>query len=299
MTNAITNATSSVEILHGKEPSELPDMELEAYDTGPNTIIAACTGPDDGLTAVRRSRLHLSAGPDADIDFIDTAQEDPGERKSAVTKTPAQLRYRYHQQQLKQRQSAANAATSSITAAIDQNANKSTSNVTGVRPRKLSKNENVADFQIHQLKTEPNAKGTINVVVSMISTKKVPSLMAEKNFNGDVAISTPNNVNENVKENISPNDSASATAMHEEFAGVSNWKLENENAYGLSVSLYEKNALTQKNQGSPIADCYGIVARSNSIAMALADGVNWGMCSLVAHVRNFAMTLEAVLFPFR
>lgn len=282
MTNAITNATSSVEILHGKEPNELPDLELQAYDTGPNTIIAACTGPDDGLTAVRRSRLHLSAGPDADIDFIDTAQEDPGERKSAVTKTPAQLRYRYHQQQLKQRQSAACAATSSMTVAIDQNANKSTSNVTGIRPRKLSKSENVADFQIHQLKTEPNAKGTINVVVSMISTTRVPSLTAEKHFNGDVTISTTNKLNENVKENISPNDSA----MHEEFAGVSNWKLENENAYGLSVSLYEKNFITQQSQGSPIADCYGIVARSNSIAMALADGVNWGKCSLAACVHS-------------
>lgn len=279
MTNAITNATSSVEILHGKQPSELPDLELKVYDTGPNTMIAACTGPDDGLTAVRRSRLHLSAGPDADIDFIDTAQEDPGERKSAVTKTPAQLRYRYHQQQLKQRQSAANAATSSTTVANDQNANKSATSVTGIRPRKLSKNENVADFQINQLKTEPNVKGTINVVVSMISTTK--AAMAEKNYSGDLVISTANNVNENVKENISPNDSAAAVSMHEEFAGVSNWKLENENVYGLSVSLYEKNFITQQNQGSPIADCYGIVARSNSVAMALADGVNWGKGSLI------------------
>lgn len=254
----------------------MPDLELQAYDTGPNTIIAACTGPDDGLTVVRRSRLHLSAGPDADIDFIDTTQEDPGERKSAVTKTPAQLRYRYHQQQLKQRQSAANAATTSMAVAIDQNANKSSSNVTGVRPRKLSKSENVADFQIHQLKTEPNAKGTINVVVSMISTTKVPAMTAEKHFNGDAAIAIANTLNENVKENISPNDAASATSTREEFAGVSNWKMENEHAYGLSVSLYEKNFVTQQNLGSPIADCYGIVARSNSVAMALADGVNWG-----------------------
>lgn len=278
MTNAITNATSSVEILHGKEPGELPDFELETYDTGPNTIIAACTGPDDGLTAVRRSRLHLSAGPDADIDFIDTAQEDPGERRSAVTKTPAQLRYRYHQQQMKQRQSTANAETSSTTVAIDLNANKSTSTVTGIRPRKLLKNENVADYQIHQLKTEPNAEGTINVVVSMISTTRAPSLMAEKKANGDVA--NASNINENAKENISPNDSVACSAtMHEEFAGVSNWKLESENAYGLSVSLYEKNLITQQNQGSPIADCYGIVVRGNSTAMALADGVNWGKCS--------------------
>lgn len=296
MTNAITNATNSVEILHGKEPNELPDFELDAYDTGPNTIIAACTGPEDGLTAIRRSRIHLSAGPDADIDFIDTAQEDPSERKSAVTKTPAQLRYRYHQQQLRQRQSAANALAAAKAEAVDQNANKSSSTsskvtamatnatttatsmtTTGVRPRKLSKNENTADFQIHQLKAEPNGKGTINVVVSMISTSKVPSLAAEKNCNDDKIISvTANNIHENVKENISPNDSMCTTSSNETFAGVPNWKLENENAYGLSVSLYERNFITQQNQGSPIADCYGIVARGNATAMALADGVNWG-----------------------
>lgn len=243
----------------------MPDFLLQPYDTGPNSIIAACTGPDDGLTAVKRPRSHLTAGPDSDIDYIDTAQEDPSERKSAVTKpTFAQLRNRY-QQQVEQR---------NAKSAPDENANKSLA----IRQRKLS-----TEAQPQCIKSEHSANATtINVVVSMVSREKAP--LATDN----ASKAAQDNLNENIKENISPNDNradisaeelargVSSSSTKEDLAGVSNWKLENENAYGLSVSLYEKNFITKEPAGSPIADCFGVVARGNSTALALADGVNWG-----------------------
>lgn len=47
-------------------------------------------------------------------------------------------------------------------------------------------------------------------------------------------------------------------------------------AFGMSVSLYEKNPLSGVNAGEPIADVWGVVGRSNNGILALADGVNWG-----------------------
>ena len=36
---------------------------------------------------------------------------------------------------------------------------------------------------------------------------------------------------------------------------------------GMSLSLYETNMITKESTGNPIADCYGLVVRGNSIAM--------------------------------
>ncbi|XP_031638509.1 PP2C-like domain-containing protein CG9801 [Contarinia nasturtii] len=267
------------EILHGKEPTDLPDLNLRPYDIGPHTVTACCTGPDKGLTAVKRSRAHLSHLGD-DIDFIDTSTEDPNERKS-VPKPETNFRLRY-QQQLKQKSTTINQP--------DQNANKETTSPyeNGVRARKLSKGETATDetTKIHQMTTESKSGNKVNIIVRMISTQTAPD-----NFNKNIEIP---------KENISPNDNTTyagnqqnsikpndlmtkSTILNcntitspDEYAGISNWKMENENAFGLSVSLYEKNMITKEPIGSPIADCFGIVARGNSIAMALADGVNWG-----------------------
>lgn len=60
------------------------------------------------------------------------------------------------------------------------------------------------------------------------------------------------------------------------------WKDSCDDTFGLAVSLYEKSLITQKHMGSPIADCFGIVSRSNSAIMALADGVNWGESAKLA-----------------
>lgn len=294
----------------------MPDLLLNSYDTGPNTIAAACTGPDEGLTAVKRSRVHLSAGPD--IDFIDTAQDEDEtmERKSVQTSAKARNRFLYQQKLRSSKTGDETNARNTIksNSTIDQNANNNnigeqqTTLNRDIRPRKLSKNEPM-DFQIKTLKTEETSKGTINVVVSMISTTKLTdaanSNAVKSSASSNVKMSVrPNSdvLNQNTdiaKENISPKENIqddpvikssmlivtnestiNSTILNspscDEIAGVSNWQLENENAYGLSVSLYEKNFITKEPAGSPIADCYGLVSRGNSIAMALADGVNWG-----------------------
>ncbi|KAG4071145.1 hypothetical protein HA402_003277 [Bradysia odoriphaga] len=271
--------TTSCEIQHGKDPNELPDIKLKCYETGPSTITAACTGPDDGLTAVKRSRLHLSAGPDTDIDFIDTNQDqDLDIRKSSITTKPKQFsRFR-----------------------SDQNANKPFT-----RPRKGSRtHEQQQEAIAADTKSEKSEKATINVIVSLVSTTTTVKSMdttkskIEKSlklsggdFNRNDVTGTDNatvisNSKENLPNRISNdvkvkdvdevNDVPVVNPTESVVAGVSNWKYENDHAYGLAVSLYERNYLTKEHAGNPVADCFGLVVRGNSAAMSIADGVNWG-----------------------
>ncbi|XP_076225698.1 PP2C-like domain-containing protein CG9801 isoform X2 [Nomia melanderi] len=75
------------------------------------------------------------------------------------------------------------------------------------------------------------------------------------------------------------NTSATTTPM---IAGISDWFNPHETAYGIATTLYEKNPTNNINNGEPIADCFGIIARSNSAILALADGVNWGTKASIA-----------------
>lgn len=58
--------------------------------------------------------------------------------------------------------------------------------------------------------------------------------------------------------------------------GISNWKKTTDDTFGIAVSLYEKNLINDEYTGSPIADCFGVISRTNSSVLVLADGVNWG-----------------------
>lgn len=53
-------------------------------------------------------------------------------------------------------------------------------------------------------------------------------------------------------------------------------RMDEEVAFGSSVSLYERNPHTGVPAGNPIADVYAVCARENNAILALADGVNWG-----------------------
>lgn len=64
-------------ILYGKNPTDLPNYEIGSYETGSETIVGCYTGPQGGLSTVKRTEKHLSV-LDADIDFIDTPQEEQG-----------------------------------------------------------------------------------------------------------------------------------------------------------------------------------------------------------------------------
>lgn len=73
-----------------------------------------------------------------------------------------------------------------------------------------------------------------------------------------------------------------STAETSTIAGICDWFNPHEAAYGIATTLYEKNPINNTNNGEPIADCFGIVARSNSAILALADGVNWGTKASIA-----------------
>lgn len=224
--------------MHGKEPTDLPDLRLSPYDTGPDTVIAACTGPDEGLTTVKRSRMHLSLGDD--IDFIDTT-EDLNERKSVPKKPDNNFRLRYQNMIIKK---------------SDQNANKeiksSIENKT-IRPRKLSRSDSKADESttIHQMTTESKIGGKVNIIVRMISTSldnaKMETGQNSDNINKNVEICNENvspndNVQYSIKQSTNDNKASYATAdavincntvtSPDEYAGISNWHMENDNACG-------------------------------------------------------------------
>lgn len=259
---------ADTEIYHGKEPVNLPDWPLLC---APNTtrappLTAACTGPDDGLASIRRSRLHLSAGPD--IDFIDTANDDDDQQERAAGD---ELAIRRSAQKAKAAQ-----PRRSLPIA-DPNANP-----------------------IGNGTAKPTKNVTISIVVSTISTNPDSSQMIKQI---GILPSPPPNDNEpfcraaaataavNGASQLLQGTLADERDWDGQGSAAVNWKLENDHAYGLSVSLYEKNCVTDERVGEPIADCYGLMVRGQSAVMAMADGVNWGeqyttdcvMCNVIVN----------------
>ena len=179
------------QISNGQNPTDLPDLKIGVYATGPTTITAACTGPDEGLTGIKRSKLHLSASYADDIDFIDTTQENDcfEVRKSITTNNRNQNKFnRYGGTPRK-------LSNSAITSNSDQNANKPA----GIRSRKNSRtsitnsnktpnhSENIpTDINTSKVcdtsqkppltnadsqKITENANKSTTIVVSLVSTK--------------------------------------------------------------------------------------------------------------------------------
>ncbi|XP_066996782.2 PP2C-like domain-containing protein CG9801 [Anabrus simplex] len=67
-------------ILHGRNPHELPKRCLGTFSLGTQSVFAALTGPDGGLTTVNRRQRHLSTS-DPDVDYIDILEQQ-AERES-------------------------------------------------------------------------------------------------------------------------------------------------------------------------------------------------------------------------
>ncbi|XP_061394084.1 PP2C-like domain-containing protein CG9801 [Musca vetustissima] len=328
------NFTPGPEICHGQNPSDLPQLKIGPYPTGPHSITAACTGPDDGLTGIKRSKLHLSASYADDIDFIDTIQEtDCFEVRKSIN-TNVQSRSNSHKiQRYGSNRRLSQGATSTTN---DSNANKSNANSSGVgggmRSRKNSKSsisnlsqttkDTSSVAKSTSQKNEENLNKSTTIVVSMVSsstgktsstttttdlqtnaandqnnknllnttttattkTEDTTSLLHQKakengeSLKADVTETTTKILEDTTERLLREAVSSQAPVIDSEdvIAGVSNWKMESDVAYGISVSLYENNMLTKEPMGNPIADCYGMVVRGNVAAMALADGVNWG-----------------------
>ncbi|XP_059619579.1 PP2C-like domain-containing protein CG9801 [Phlebotomus argentipes] len=259
----LDSARPAPEIYSDKEPSNLPDFPVGVYETGPQAITAACTGPDDGLTCVKRSRLHLSAGPD--IDFIDTNQEQDID----VYKSPSMntLKSKHSVKLPIQRG--------------DQNANKA--KVAGEK-KKPSSRKNSTHQPLESAIV--GDKSTCNVLVSLVSRSPAKKIQQKTDIKYKDSLNQNPSTRQIDGNGELPDTSDAIGSIDEEhkqnveesepIAGVVNWKAESDYAYGLSVSLYEKNPISSEVSGSPIADCFGVIARGSSAALALADGVNWG-----------------------
>ncbi|KAK9874382.1 hypothetical protein WA026_002729 [Henosepilachna vigintioctopunctata] len=143
-------------IVYGKNPADLPNYELAKYEIGYESVVSCYSGPNGGLTTIRRVEKHLSI-PDADnFDFIDT-QDDTG-----------------------------------------------------------------------------NMANPIPTVV--IDDSNLPD----------------------------------------------EWNKKSDFAFGISDSLYDTNLVTKMKNGDPVADCFGVIARQDSMILAVADGVNWGEKACIA-----------------
>ncbi|XP_055530142.1 PP2C-like domain-containing protein CG9801 [Wyeomyia smithii] len=207
-------------ILCGKDPLDVPEHNIGKYKTGPDTVTASYTGPNEGLTGVRRMRVHLSAGPE--IDFIDNLHEHDIQSETTMSKK--------------------NSIAVRTTFKIDPNANKRSSN------RKEA-------LKLQNIEQESKSENCI--------THKKKELVLNNQ--------TIDNFNDNTIIRGTPDD-----ALPDPIANVRNWNQPNDHAYGISISLYEKNVISGDMIGNPVADCFGIIARDNCCIMAMADGVNWG-----------------------
>ncbi|XP_004535268.1 PP2C-like domain-containing protein CG9801 [Ceratitis capitata] len=319
------------EISNGQNPNDLPDLKIGVYATGPTSITAACTGPDEGLTGIKRSKLHLSASYADDIDFIDTNQEnDCFEVRRSINTSTNRNQNKFNRFGGMSRK----LSNSAIATTNDQNANKPS----GIRSRKNSRtgisnlnklqnsansvccskdlNKPITSSTTTNTATEiknhiENSSISTTIVVSMVSTKFTANDAANDQNNKNVLNSTisdgitkssidseaknlvekekdttPKVLLDNATERLlreAVSNQTEVTSCKEmnnfigdAIAGVTDWHMETDYAYGISVSLYENNMLTKEPMGSPIADCYGIVVRGNAAALALADGVNWG-----------------------
>lgn len=245
------------DVVHGKEPNDLPNLPLRLYNTETNSNIAACTGPDDGIMIIKRSKLHLSAGPDSDIEFIDTNQEHDGDSSGCGIVKNKSINSKKNSDQnankpyLKQRK---------IHITQQSSTKERLNSILDASSCQL--NNSIASSQNGQEKSKTLEDKII------LTTSKENDINCEKN-------NSQRNNNENALDK-NRESSASCVNNSNSLATSINWKSENEDAYGLSISLYEKNYITNELIGNPIADCYGLIARGDCSIMALADGVNWG-----------------------
>lgn len=244
-----TTTLGPTTILHGKEPTDLPELPLLRQPAADQPVTAACTGPDAGLCGVRRSRLHLSAGPE--IDFIDTAQDD-GADDGVLTVRPSTQ------------------PTAPPTPAAGSTDSARRPSAGYRRPMPVAK----AKPPVLALASDSNANERLGGAGQTPTPKNVTINIVVNTVRPDANSAACNN-NSAAKPDADA-AAAVATVAGPVFAAVPNWRLENDHAYGLSVSLYEQHYVSKERVGDPIADCFGLVVRGQSAVMAMADGVNWG-----------------------
>ncbi|VEN41939.1 unnamed protein product, partial [Callosobruchus maculatus] len=280
-------------VIYGKIPTDLPSYDLGCYDSGPNTVIGCYSGPNGGLTTIKRVEKHLSV-LDPDIDFIDKYEENET-TKTCITSNTSSRR-------------PIDNTTMVIKVAGQE---YSVTNKPKRRHSKTNSLNSLSDFNIEVEKTkiDKNTHNGSNKSDSMKGDmKNLNSNPTKNHIETQQKVKVPMDVatNKSKGENYYLSKSKSdGSPFHHKRQGraikcdrpklkgdqgletnitiqvddsvlPTNWNKRSDFVYGISDSLYDRNQVTNCKNGDPIADCFGIIARNDSAIIAVADGVNWG-----------------------
>ncbi|XP_056648376.1 PP2C-like domain-containing protein CG9801 isoform X1 [Diorhabda sublineata] len=312
--------TDGPPIIYGKNPTDLPNYDLGVYNNGSDTVVGCYTGPNGGLTTVKRIEKHLSV-MDEDIDYIDTHDDETDIQPTLPKKSPNQI--------------SPGQPIDNTTMVIKVAGNEY---CVINRPKRHSKSHSlgsIKDFNIEIEKTKID-KSFYSNTVSQPSERKnnlvennetdrkkneevdnkkdAPKDTTQKKISKENVSSVKRDPRQTEKRNENYNLSKSKSEgnpfRHQKRGKViqierpntrgdenvtnnsrlqnddlllpKEWRRKSEYAYGLSDSLYDRNQVTKNKNGNPIADCFGIIARKDSAILAVADGVNWGEKASIA-----------------
>ncbi|XP_069694649.1 PP2C-like domain-containing protein CG9801 isoform X1 [Periplaneta americana] len=307
-------------ILHGRNPHELPRKNIGTIIL--DNEFAAVTGPDGGLTTVNRRQRHLSTSdPDVDYIDIQQHGTDQ-ERNDTVSSSDCIFSPGYGRwftirppahpidnsvMHIRAAGSVFSVGKRSVHTSVSDL--QTTSETEEDSNLNLRPGEDTVFQAIDVLKADPcvvelNGNSDIQGATESIFKQSSPldfvipppaeyatgaNCAAISGFTpirksksaplsrGSGTTTTTNSKSQRhgdgVQQIISPSS---------DVAGVLDWSRPHSRAYGAATTLYERHPLTKQHAGSPIADCFGIVARKNSAILALADGVNWGEKACIA-----------------
>ncbi|XP_033213281.1 PP2C-like domain-containing protein CG9801 isoform X2 [Belonocnema kinseyi] len=307
-------------IIHGRSPEELPAKPLGDYDKDEKEF-AAITGPDRGLTTVNLKQRHLSIS-DPDVDYIDILDQPDqnGSAGKLYEPEPKHLQTNLLKNKIYTKEYKGDSLD--VDSDSDEKHNNLPGNDFELIDNQVSTLDQISkgvDFQKNNIRFESETQSQSLQAESFDSRieKKVQESFKDGlncNLSGrGVHFVLQNVSSEDTLDSSSEGDSGcdiipppsefasemnplrkskSAPAPFKKFnkgaapgteiAGVSGWFNPHDMAYGIATTLYEKNPTSNCNNGEPIADCFGMIARPNAAILSLADGVNWGPKASIA-----------------
>ncbi|KAF5306578.1 hypothetical protein FQR65_LT07305 [Abscondita terminalis] len=277
-------------ILYGKNPTDLPNHDLGSYQMGSDTVVACYSGPNGGLTTVKRLQKHLSV-TDADIDFIDTPE---AETEVPVKSTPPLIN-KVDNTTMLIKVAGQEYLVTNRKKKHDDNKSHSLGSLSDfdieIEKTKICIDNNNSDDVICKNQELANSQSDnhVNKRINKRNSDKKKSQerrpdSSKVNYGLSKSKSEGNPFPQKKKGKIIRISSrqTNAKSSHGDAILPEFWNKKSDYVYGISKSLYDKNQITKQCNGDPIADCFGIIARNDSAILAVADGVNWGEKASVA-----------------
>ncbi|XP_074040275.1 PP2C-like domain-containing protein CG9801 isoform X2 [Leptinotarsa decemlineata] len=303
-------------IIYGKNPTDLPNYDLDHYESGSNTVIGCYSGPNGGLTTVKRTEKHLSM-LDADIDYIDTHDDEPVStnlpKKSPNKLSPGQpidntamiIKVAGHEycvinKPKRRSKSLSLGSISDFNIEIEKTKiDKSfyctnNNNCESVECKNIALNDDEIDcndikeispkdphIPIRNSEIVPKCKEVIEK--KPISRTSVPNRTNLKQRNNDKTEKPVESYELSTSKSDETTENSTISSVNIDDSMLPNeWNEKSDFFYGISDSLYDRNQVSRNKNGDPIADCFGLIARKDSAILAVADGVNWGEKASIA-----------------